>query len=138
MSVHKILQRGTKHVSMILVSMTLARIMEEIATHLDHGADVAVPLRTSIVLEREPAEFHFLVAFALGVCFRIANQTQVSQTEHRKLAMDGLCIDVLVPDDVAKSCQLQCHCPYAEIALYLLPRGRMNNPHVTAIKDMDQ
>lgn len=52
------------------MALAIISIIKEVTARLNYRTDVAVPLRTGVILEREPTELYFLFAFGLVVIIR--------------------------------------------------------------------
>lgn len=101
MCIDEILQGGAK---LLFVLLAIIAITKEVPAGHNHRGNVAVPLGTGVVLEREPTELNLVPTLVLVITIREAEKTEVSETKYRKFALNCLLIDMLIFDNVAGGC----------------------------------
>lgn len=89
---------------LVFVLLAMREIVEEIPACRNHCVDMAVPLGTGIVLEREPTELSLVSTLVLVIALREAGKAQVSETKRCEFALNCLHVDMLILDNVAGGC----------------------------------
>ena len=88
----------------LLALLAMMLIVKKVPACRNHRVDMAVPLGTGIVLEREPTELSLVSTLVFVIALREAGKTQVSETKRCEFALNCLLIDMLILDDVTGYC----------------------------------